>query len=141
MDAQKRYMKTHSTRLLSVSRVAMGLLRYPAPDAGIEGSGSNPPAGAGEEVLLPEVVGVPDEVFAWTCREDEHLLKRHLGGHRYKPPNSDEPPCTSVHSHAYQWVLVSVHCMEQSSLPSSWLGAFPTTCSFLDCGREYSGST
>jgi hypothetical protein len=78
MDAQKRYMKTHRTRLLSVSRAAMGLLRYPTPDEGIGGSGSNPPGtsegiggsgsnppGAGEEVLLPDVVGVPDGAFVW----------------------------------------------------------------------------
>ena len=65
MDAQKRYMKTHPTRMLSVSRAAMDLLRCLAPNEGIGGSGSNPP-GAGEEVLLPDVVRVPDRAFAWT---------------------------------------------------------------------------
>ena len=79
MDAQKRYMKTHPIRLLSVSRAAMGFLRYPAPGAGIgvsgsyppaagegiRGSGSNPP-GAGEEVILPDDVGVSKEAFVWT---------------------------------------------------------------------------
>jgi len=39
MDAQKCYMKMHPTQLLSVSRAAMGLLRY----LGIGGSRSNPP--------------------------------------------------------------------------------------------------
>ncbi len=79
MDAQKRYMKTHPTRLLSVSRAAMGLLRYPAPGAGIGVSGSNPPGagegigesgsnppGAVEEDILPDVVGVPEGAFVWT---------------------------------------------------------------------------
>ena len=36
----------------------MGLLRYPAPDEGIGGSGSSPP-GEGEEILFPDVDGVP----------------------------------------------------------------------------------
>ena len=67
----------HST--VSVSRAAIGLLRYPAPGAGIGvsgsyppgagevfgGSGSNPP-GAGEEVILPDVLGVPDGAFVCT---------------------------------------------------------------------------
>ena len=79
MDAQKRYMKTHPTRLLSVSRAAMGLLRYPAPGAGIGVSGSNPPGavegiggsgsnppGAVAEDILPDVVGVPEGAFVWT---------------------------------------------------------------------------
>jgi hypothetical protein len=78
-DAQKRYMKTNPTRLLSVSRAAMGLLRYPAPEEGIGGSGSIPPGavegiggsgsvppGAVEEILLPDVVGVPEGAFVWT---------------------------------------------------------------------------
>ncbi len=65
MDAQKRCMKTHPTRLLSVSRAVMGLLEYPAQDKGIGGSGSNPP-GAGEDILLPDVVGVPNGAFVWT---------------------------------------------------------------------------
>ncbi len=65
MDAQKCFMKILPTRLLSVSRAAMGLLRYPAPDEGIGGSGSNPP-GAGEDILLPDVVGVPGGAFVWT---------------------------------------------------------------------------
>jgi hypothetical protein len=76
MDAQKRYIKTHRTRILSVSRATIGLLRYPASDRGIGGSGSNPPGAgegieksgsnppeAGEEVILPDVVGVPDGAF------------------------------------------------------------------------------
>ncbi len=66
MDAQKRYMKTHPTRLLSVSRAAMGLLRYPATGEGIGGPGSEPP-GAEEEGILPDVVGVPEGAFVWTC--------------------------------------------------------------------------
>ena len=72
-------MKTNPTRLLSVSRAAMGLLRYPAPEEGIGGSGSIPPGavegiggsgsvppGAVEEILLPDVVGVPEGAFVWT---------------------------------------------------------------------------
>ena len=35
---------------------------YTAPDVGIGGSGSSPP-GAGKEVLLPDVVRVPDGAF------------------------------------------------------------------------------
>ncbi len=65
IDAQMRCMNTHPTRMLSVSWAAMGLLECPAPDEGIGGSGSNPP-GAGEDILLPDVIGVPNGAFVWT---------------------------------------------------------------------------
>ncbi len=65
MDAHKRYMKTRPSRLLSVSRAAMGFLKGPAPDEGIGGSWRNPP-GVGEDILLPVVVEVPNGAFVWT---------------------------------------------------------------------------
>jgi len=64
VEAQKRYMKTKPSRLLSETWAAMGLLRYPAPDERIKESVGNPP-GAGEEGLLPDVVGVPNGAFVW----------------------------------------------------------------------------
>ncbi len=65
MDAQKRYMKNYPTQFLSVSRAAMGLFERPGPDEGIGGSGSNTP-GVGEDILFPDVVGVPNGAFVWT---------------------------------------------------------------------------
>ncbi len=58
--AQKRYMKSDVTHLLSVSRATMRLPKDPAPDVRIEcDSAINPPLHA-EGDSPPEVVGVPE---------------------------------------------------------------------------------
>ena len=66
MDAQKRYMKSNKTRLLSVSRAAM---RHPtgmAPDVRTErGSAVDAPLVAGDDAP-PDVVGVPKGAFTWS---------------------------------------------------------------------------
>jgi len=62
-EAQKRYMKTDTSRLLSVSRAAMGPPKTPALDMRIECE----PAGAPPEITEDEqsivVVGVPMSTF------------------------------------------------------------------------------
>ena len=66
MDAQKRYMKSDKTRLLSVSRVAMRLPTGLAPDVRTEcGSAVDPLLVAGEDAP-PDVVGVPKGFFSWS---------------------------------------------------------------------------
>jgi hypothetical protein len=61
--AQKRYMKSSPTHLLSVSRATMSLPRGPAPDGWIEyDSAINPPPLA-EDYSPPDVVGVPEGAF------------------------------------------------------------------------------
>ena len=66
MDAQKRYMKSNKTKLLSVSRAAMGLPRGLAPDVRTEGgSAVAPPLAAGDDAP-PDVVGVPKGAFSWS---------------------------------------------------------------------------
>ncbi len=66
MDAQKRYMKSDKTRLLSVSQVAMRLPTGLAPDVRIEcGSAVDPPLTAGDDAP-PDVVGVPKGGFSWS---------------------------------------------------------------------------
>ncbi len=63
-EAQKRYMKTDTPRLLSVSRAAMGPPRTPAPDVRIEcESGGTPPEMA-EDDNLP----------SWSVYRRESLL-------------------------------------------------------------------
>jgi hypothetical protein len=57
----KCYMKSDTTRLLSVSRAAMGPPKTPAPDEQIEGA---PPEMAEEEQAI-DVVGVPSSAFVW----------------------------------------------------------------------------
>ena len=65
LDAQKRYMKSDKTRLLSVSRAAMRLLTGMAPDVRTDcGSAVDPPLMAGDDAP-PHVVGVPKGVFSW----------------------------------------------------------------------------
>ena len=92
MDAQKRYMKSDTTRLLSVSRAAMGLRTTSVPEVRTECEfgdvmpsveamslrttsvpevrtecefGDVAPLVADDEVL-PDVVGVPNGAFAWS---------------------------------------------------------------------------
>ncbi len=36
------------------------------PDVRIEGESAEAPPGAGEEELLPDVVGMPEGAFVWT---------------------------------------------------------------------------
>ena len=65
MDAQKRYMKSDKTRLLSVSRAAMRLPTGLAPDVRTEcGSVVDPPLMAGDDAP-PNVVGVLKGAFSW----------------------------------------------------------------------------
>jgi hypothetical protein len=48
----------------------------------------------------------------------------------------------SVHvcAFAYLPMGIGVGALHGASVQTSCLGAFPKTASFLDCGREYSGS-
>ncbi len=65
MDAQKRYMKSNKTKLMSMSRVAMSLPTGLAPDVRTEGgSVVAPPLVAGDDAS-PDVVGVPKGAFSW----------------------------------------------------------------------------
>jgi hypothetical protein len=64
--AQRRYMKSDTTRLLSVSRAAMGLSKTPAPDVRIEGESAGVPPAMAEDDLPPDVIGVPPGAFAWS---------------------------------------------------------------------------
>jgi len=59
-------MKSATTRLLSVSRAAMGPLKTMAPDVRIlcESAGATPEMA--EEEQAPGVVGVPSGAFAWS---------------------------------------------------------------------------
>ena len=59
MDAQKRYMKSDTTRLLSVSRATMGPPKTPALVVRIEGESTIATSEMAEEEQPPDVVGVP----------------------------------------------------------------------------------
>ncbi len=65
LEAQKRYMKSDTEHLLSVSRAAMGLPKTPAPTVRIKFESAGAPPEMAEEGLPPDVVGVPDKAF--TC--------------------------------------------------------------------------
>jgi integrase len=65
-EAQKRYMKTDTPRLLSVSRADMGPLKTTAPDVRIECESAGAPPEMAEEEEPPVVVGVPAGAFAWS---------------------------------------------------------------------------
>jgi hypothetical protein len=65
-ELQRRYMKSDLTRLLSVSRAAMGLFKDPAPGERIVGESAGVPPGMAEEGLPPAVAGVPDVAFTWS---------------------------------------------------------------------------
>jgi integrase len=64
--AQRRYMKSDTTRLLSVSRAAMGSTKTPAPDVRIEDESAGVPPEVAEDDLPPVVIGVPPGAFAWS---------------------------------------------------------------------------
>ncbi len=59
-------MKSDTTRLLSVSRAAMGLSKTPAPDVRIEGEFAGVPHAMAEDDIPPDVIGVPPGAFAWS---------------------------------------------------------------------------
>ena len=59
-------MKTETPRMLSVSRVAMGPPRTPAPDVRIEFESAGAPPEMAEDERPPVVVGVPTGAFAWS---------------------------------------------------------------------------
>ncbi len=66
LDAQKRYMKSDKTQLLSVSRADMRLPTGLAPDVRTEcGSVVAPPLVTGDDAP-PDVVGVPKGEFSWS---------------------------------------------------------------------------
>jgi integrase len=64
--SQRRYMKSDSARLLSVSRAAMGSTKTPAPDVRIEDESAGVPPEMAEVDLPPEVIGVPPGAFVWS---------------------------------------------------------------------------
>ena len=64
--AQRRYMKSDTTRLLSVSRAVMGLSKTPAPDVRIECVSAGVPPALAEDNLPLDVIGVPPGAFAWS---------------------------------------------------------------------------
>ena len=64
-EAQKCYMKSDPTHLLSVSRAPMSLPKGPAPDVRLEcDSATNPPLQA-DDVSSHDVVGVLEGAFVW----------------------------------------------------------------------------
>ena len=65
-EAKKCYMKSDTTRLLSVSRAAMGRPKTPAPDVRIGCESEGTPPEMAEEEQPPDVVGVPAGAFAWS---------------------------------------------------------------------------
>ncbi len=56
-------MKSDPTRVLSVSRAAMGLFKDPVPGERIVGESVGVPPSMAEEGLPPAVAGVPDRAF------------------------------------------------------------------------------
>ncbi len=87
-DAQKRYMKTDTPRLLSVSRAAMGPPQTTAPDVRIECESAGAPPEMAEDEQAPVVVGVPGSTAASGSAT---------------PPNLVEPRCTYVHPLPTNW--------------------------------------
>ena len=65
-EAQKRYMKSDTARLLSVSRAAMGPPKTPASDVRIECESAGAPPEMAEEEQAPDVVGMPSGAFVWS---------------------------------------------------------------------------
>ena len=66
LNAQKRYMKSGTPRLLSVSRTAMRLPTGLAPDVRTECGSAVAPTLMAEDEKPPVVVGVPKGAFAWS---------------------------------------------------------------------------
>jgi hypothetical protein len=65
-EAQKRYMKTDTPRLMSVSRAAMGPPETPAPDVRIKFESAGAPPEMAEDKQPRVVVGLPTGAFAWS---------------------------------------------------------------------------
>jgi integrase len=65
-EAQKRYMKADTSRLMSVSQAAMGSSRTPASDVRIEVESADAPPETAEDEQPPVVVGIPTGAFAWS---------------------------------------------------------------------------
>ena len=65
-EAQKRYMKADTSRLMSVSQAAMGSSRTPASDVRIEVESADSPPEPAEDEQPPVVVGIPTGAFAWS---------------------------------------------------------------------------
>ena len=64
-EAQKRYIKSDTTRCFSVSRVAKGPPKTPAPYVRIECDAAEAPPELAEEEQTPDMVGVPSSASAW----------------------------------------------------------------------------
>jgi integrase len=65
-DAQKRYMKSDTEHLLSVSRAAMRLPKGVAPDVRIEDDSAGCTPQQADDDSPPDVVGVPEGAFVWS---------------------------------------------------------------------------
>ena len=65
-EAQKRYMKADTSRLMSVSQAAMGSSRTPASDVRIEVESADAPPETAEDEQPSVVVGIPTGAFAWS---------------------------------------------------------------------------
>ncbi len=68
-EAQKRYMKSGTSRLMSVSQAAMATSMTPAPDVRIEVESADAPLEMAEGEQPPGVVGIPTGAllnFAWS---------------------------------------------------------------------------
>ncbi len=63
-ESQKRYKKADTTRLLSVSRAAMGTPNTPALDVRVECESVGAPPVVAEDDQPPDDVGVPPGAFA-----------------------------------------------------------------------------
>ncbi len=64
--AQKRYIKSSTKKLISVSQAAMGTSMTPAPDVRIEVESADAPPEMAENEQPPVVIGIPTEPFAWS---------------------------------------------------------------------------
>ena len=65
-EAQKRYIKSDTKHLLSVSRATMSLPKGPAPDMRIECDSAIIPPLPAEDYSPPDVFGVHEGAFVWT---------------------------------------------------------------------------
>ena len=59
-------MKSDTSRLLPVSRAAVGLPKTMTPDVWIEAESTGVPPEMGKDDLPPDVIGVPTGAFAWS---------------------------------------------------------------------------
>ena len=65
-EAQIHYMKSDTSRLMSVSQAATGTSMTLAPDVRIEVESADAPPEMAEDKQPPVVVGIPTGVFAWS---------------------------------------------------------------------------